>query len=124
MRGRAGTITRAALFLLFAIVLAALATPQASAEAAASLRGGTAESKKESCERRDSEKPQERSPGVVLSRRTQHIHARLRRLLPRLWNCVPRTRRSPSRRAVAHCPPENEYARSRHSPASLQIFRH
>ncbi|GAA0522126.1 hypothetical protein GCM10011581_34660 [Saccharopolyspora subtropica] len=124
MRGRAWQITRAGLFLLFALVLAMLVPAQSAVEAG-SVRTGSAESQTET-EQRDSEKLRERLPSVALNRRS-YVRREDRRepLPPELqhpdvvagW---PRIGKIPNTGSGPH----HAYAKLRHSPAALQVIRH
>ncbi|MCI2420165.1 hypothetical protein MOQ72_22230 [Saccharopolyspora sp. K220] len=126
MRGKAWQITRAGLFLLFAVVLAVLGPVQSEAEASALSRtGAPAESNSETKERRDCEKLRERLPGIALQRRSQERRDGRRALLPRE---LQRVADIESQAEVGTLPdagptPHHCYAKLRHSPAGLQVIR-
>lgn len=126
MRGRSWQITRAGLFLLFAVVLAALGPTDAALANQVSCPA-ISEHKPDTKEQRDGEKLRERLPGLTTHRRALLRHERDRDLL-----------RSEARWVAADfevlvrsgCIPNVETdtgearSRLRHSPAALQVMRH
>ncbi|MEV0055490.1 hypothetical protein SAMN05216215_105313 [Saccharopolyspora shandongensis] len=123
MRGKAWQITRAGLFLLFAVLLAVLGP--LSAEAGPQLRTGPAETKSET-EHRDSEKLRERMPGIALHRRSVERREDRRPLLPRGLQGIARIENQTEVEALpnAGSKPHPTYAKLKHSPATLQVIRH
>ncbi|MEV0696678.1 hypothetical protein AB0I53_01965 [Saccharopolyspora sp. NPDC050389] len=124
MRGKAWQITRAGLFLLFAVVLAVLGP--LSAEAGPQLRTGPAETKSETNEHRDGEKLRERMPGIALHRRSFERREDRRPLLPRGLQGIARIENQTEvgRLPNAGSKPHHAYAKLKHSPATLQVIRH
>lgn len=124
MRGKAWQITRAGLFLLFAVVLALLGP--LNAEAGPQLRTGPAETKSETNEHRDSEKLRERVPGIALHRRCCDRQEGRRPLLPRALQQVAHIGNQALTGKVpnAGSKPHDAFAKVRHSPAVLQVIRH
>ncbi|MGP4019976.1 hypothetical protein [Saccharopolyspora sp. 5N708] len=126
MRGKARQITRAGLFLLFAVVLAVLSPVHSEAEGSTLLRtGAPADSKSETKERRDCEKLRERLPGIALHRRSQDGQEDRRALLPRE---LQRATDIDDQTEVGVLPasgstPHHCYAKLKHSPAGLQVIR-
>ncbi|WP_406689582.1 hypothetical protein REH65_26480 [Saccharopolyspora sp. ID03-671] len=126
MRGRLWLITRAGLFLLFAVALAALG-PTDAALAGQVPSSTTSEHKPDPKEQRDTEKLRERLPGLAAHRRTlvrhEHdldpLHGESRWTAADFAILV---------RAVSFpdIGTDTYHARSRlkHSPAALQVMRH
>ncbi|TDD81288.1 hypothetical protein E1202_29330 [Saccharopolyspora karakumensis] len=124
MRGTAWQITRVGVFLLFAVVLAALGpTDAALAGQAASLT--TNEHKPDPKEHRDGEKLRERLPSPATHRRDQMRHEHDRNLGASRWTAADfeillRSAACPGIGTDAH----HVHGRLRHSPAMLQVMRH
>jgi hypothetical protein len=127
VRSRLGAITRAGLFLLFVTVLALLAPLEVSAEIEASASPASSQSQSDDTRQHDSDKSQERLPGILPGRRVDKLDQF--RLLPD--SRQPRTDVAGYRwpltgfRAVSRMDrPADEWARGRHAPAALQVYRH
>lgn len=125
MRSRAGSTTRAGLFLLFVVVLAMLAPLYASGERSTSYRTGGVS---EHSEHRETEKLRERLPSVAATRRGHErgsrrwavLNSHARQLLRALGeHCatkvVDAVRRTSS--------PSHEWGRYSHSRSALQVYR-
>jgi hypothetical protein len=126
VRGTAWQITRVGLFLLFAVVLAALG-PTDAALAGQATCVTTNEHKPDPKEHRDGEKLRERLPSPATHRRTQMRHEHDRDLLlgSSRWRAADleiliRSAAFPGAGADAH----HAHDRLRHSPAMLQVMRH
>lgn len=126
MRGRAWQITRAGLFLLFAVVLAALG-PTDAALASQVNSAATSEHKPDPKEQRDSEKLRERLPGLATHRRTQTRHEQDRdplrgesRWTAADFEILVHAARLPNSGTDTY----HARSRLRHSPATLQVMRH
>ncbi|GAB3674015.1 hypothetical protein [Saccharopolyspora tripterygii] len=126
MRGRAWQITRAGLFLLFAVVLAALGPTDAALANQVSCPA-TSEHKPDTKEQRDGEKLRERLPGLTTHRRTQLRHEHDRDLLrsEARWvaadfEVLVRSGYVPNVETETN----DDRSRMRHSPAALQVMRH
>lgn len=127
MRGRAWQITRAGLFLLFAVVLAALG-PTDAALANQASSPAISENKPDTKEQqRDGEKLRERLPGLTTHRRIQlrHQHDRDRLRAEARWvaadfEVLVRSGYIPNVETDAG----DARSRLRHSPAALQVVRH
>jgi hypothetical protein len=125
VRGKVWRITRAGLFLLFVVVLAALGSVDA-AVASPNMGVATHEHKPEPKEQRDSEKLRDRLPKpATLNRRHQARHSDDRRPVPAFLRC-----QQESAEPQAACLPNSGsdtyhgHLRLRHSPAVLQVVRH
>ena len=126
MRGRAWQITRAGLFLLFAVVLAALGPTDAALANQVSC-SASSEHKPDTKEQRDGEKLRERLPGLTTHRRAQLRHEQDRDVLrtEARWvaadfEVLVRSRYIPNVETDAG----DALGRLRHSPAALQVMRH
>ncbi|TDC87752.1 hypothetical protein E1161_25195 [Saccharopolyspora aridisoli] len=126
MRGTAWQITRVGLFLLFAVVLAALG-PTDAALAGQAKSATTNEHKPDPKEHRDGEKLRERLPSPATHRRTQLRHERDRdlflgasRWMAADFEVLIRSAAFPSIGTDTH----HAHGRLRHSPAMLQVMRH
>jgi hypothetical protein len=127
VRSRLGAITRAGLFLLFVTVLALLAPLEVSAETEAGGGPASSQSQPDDTRQHDFEKSQERLPGILPSRRVERLDQF--RLLPdsRQSRTAAPGHRWPVTgfRAVSRMDrPADEWARGRHAPATLQVYRH
>ncbi|TWG08422.1 hypothetical protein [Saccharopolyspora dendranthemae] len=127
MRGRAWQITRAGLFLLFAVVLAALGPTDAALANQVSCPAISEHKPDTKEQQRDGEKLRERLPGLTTHRRTQlrHQHDRdcLRgeaRWVAADFEVLVRSGYVPNVETDAG----DARSRLRHSPAALQVMRH
>lgn len=128
VRCRTGAIARAGVFLLFALVLAMLAPLEASAEAVTPSQPGVADTKNEGKgghEHKDTEKLGERLPRAALNQRFRDVRTGPQPL-PKNWRRQGEFTTSLLARAAmgSASGPDDPATRSRHSPASLQVYRH
>ncbi len=126
MRGTAWQITRVGLFLLFAVVVAALG-PTDAALATQVSSPATSEHKPDPKEQRDGEKLRERLPGLTTHRRSQARHEQDRdplrgesRWTAADFEILAHTSRFPNAGTDTY----HAHSRLRHSPATLQVMRH
>ncbi|MBB5152794.1 hypothetical protein [Saccharopolyspora phatthalungensis] len=124
MRGKAWQITRAGIFLLFAVVLALLGP--LNAEGSSQLRIGPAESKSETNEQRDVEKLRERLPGIAPPRRLYDRKNDRGALLPPGLQYAADIENQAQVRVLpnARSKPHHACVKLKHSPAALQVIRH
>ncbi|RRO18212.1 hypothetical protein EIL87_08195 [Saccharopolyspora rhizosphaerae] len=125
MCGRAWQVTRAVLFLLFAVVLAALG-PTDAALAGPACCAASSEHKPDTTEQRDNEKLRERLQGLTTHRRahTRHEHDRHPLRGVQGGTAAELDLVHPARLPAAESDAHHACSRLRHSPATLQVMRH
>ncbi|SFT06318.1 hypothetical protein [Saccharopolyspora flava] len=127
MRGRLWLITRAGVFLLFGVVLAALGPTDAALAGEVGCSATTSEHKPDPKEQRDSEKLRERLPGLATHRRTQTRHEHDRDPLQgeSRWTAADfATLVHAASLPNIGTDTYHAHIRLRHSPAALQVMRH